>query len=135
MGRRVRAHRQRHGQRARTRHGRVLHVGPRLERSGLPVQPVRARIRHQQLPGLLEHVPRGHERRAAADDRLRQRHGVAGRLRRLRPDHFDGTQPRHQPSAHDGHLARMRAPRRTHHRVQPLAGTGARALRRPAERH
>ncbi|KAG1536258.1 hypothetical protein G6F50_015110 [Rhizopus delemar] len=61
-------------------------------------------------------------------------HGVAGRLRRLRPDHFDGTQPRHQPSAHDGHLARMRAPRRTHHRVQPLAGTGARALRRPADR-
>ena len=55
----------------------------------------------------------------AAVHRHRQGHRVAGRFRADRAHHLDGSQPRHQPSAHDGHPARGGAPRRADHRLQP----------------
>ena len=64
-------------------YGGVLHLRPHLERGGLPLPAVRARIRHQQFPRLLEHVPRGDQRRTAASDRRRQGHGPARRFRPL----------------------------------------------------
>ena len=47
--------------------GGFLYLGSRLQRSRLPLPALRARIRHQQLPRLLQHVPRGNQRRPAAN--------------------------------------------------------------------
>ena len=68
-------------------------------------QLLRARVRDQQFPRLLQHVPRADQRGIAAVDRDRQRHGVAGRLRRDRAHHLDRPQSRHQSSTDDGHAA------------------------------
>ncbi len=57
----------------RPERGRVLHLGANLQRSRIPVPAVRPRVRHQQFPRLLEHVPRGDERRPAGIDRRRAR--------------------------------------------------------------
>ena len=45
--------------------GGVLHLGTGLQRSRLSLPVVRARLRHQQFPRLLEHVPRSERRRPA----------------------------------------------------------------------
>ena len=52
--------------------GGVLHVGQGIERGGLPVPAVRAPVRDEQPPGLLQHVPRVVRRGDDADDRRRQ---------------------------------------------------------------
>ena len=96
----------------RSEPGRVLHLGPRLERGGVPLPAVRARLRHQQFPRLLEHVPRGDQRRPAAVDRRRQGHGDARGLRPRRRHLLHRPQPRHQPSAHADHAARRVQARR-----------------------
>jgi hypothetical protein len=75
-----------------------------LERGSVPLSAVRARIRHQQFPRLLEHVPRGDQRRPAGVDRRRQGHGDAGGFRPRRPVFCARAQSRHQSSAHDDHL-------------------------------
>ncbi len=80
-----------------------------------------ARIRHEQLPRLLQHVPRTDERRFAAVDRHRQGHGVAGGLRPLRAHPLDRPQSRHEPSADDGNASRSLTAQRTDHRIQPAA--------------
>jgi hypothetical protein len=69
---------------------------------------VRAPLRHQQLPRLLEHVPRSDERRSARVHRRRQRHCDARGLRPLRRHLLHRTQSRHQPSANARDLARRR---------------------------
>ena len=46
---------------------RLLHLGPRQQRGRVPVPAVRARVRHQQFPRLLEHVPRGDRLRACRE--------------------------------------------------------------------
>ncbi len=58
-------------------HGGVLHLRAHVERSGVSLPAVRARVRHQQFSGLFEHVPRGDERGPAEVHRDRQGHGVA----------------------------------------------------------
>ena len=101
LGRRVPAHR-----RARCNaldspdQRRVLHERPHLERDGVRLPAVRARVRHQQPARLLEHVPRVDRHRDARDDRHRQVDRRVRRLREGRPRHRDGPEPRHQPSAH-----------------------------------
>ena len=74
LGSGVRPDRQAPQRTAKPGHGRVLHLGPGQQRSGVPVPVVRARLRHQQLPGLLEHVPRGQRRGPGAKRGRRQRH-------------------------------------------------------------
>ena len=43
--------------------GRLLHVGPHEQRGRVPLPAVRPGVRHEQPPGLLEHVPRVERRR------------------------------------------------------------------------
>ena len=124
----VRPHRRRAAQAPRSEHGGVLHLRAHLERSGVHVPGVRARVRHQQLPRLLQHVPRGDQRRPAGFHRRRQRHGHARRLRPCRPRLLHGPQPRHQPSAHAVDAARCVQARRHDRGVQPAEGARPRAL-------
>ena len=106
-------------------HGGVLHLGPGLERGRLPVSVVRARIRHQQLSRLLEHVPRGHQRRPAEVDRRRQGNGDAGGLRPQRLHLLHRPQSRHQPSAHADDAARGLQARRADHCRSIRCGSAA----------
>ena len=64
----------------------LLHVGPRIERSRVPVPAVRASARDEQPARLLEHVPRVERLRAVEDHRDRKRHrdrrSIAGSSKR-----------------------------------------------------
>ena len=111
----------------------AFYVRPRQQRSGVPVPAARAPVRHEQLPRLLEHVPRGDEPRAADVGRRRQGHRHARRFRTcghaadLRPE------PGHQPPADDGRAARVREARRDDRVDQPAEGARPRTLRRSAK--
>ena len=68
-----------------SRRSHLLHVRTHLERGGVRLPAVRPRLRHQQPAGLLEHVPRVHQRRAGGGDRHRQgQRQPARHLRRRR---------------------------------------------------
>ncbi|QDW65503.1 hypothetical protein FPZ22_00040 [Luteimonas granuli] len=66
--------------------------GPHVQQAAFLLPAVRARVRHEQLPGLLEHVPRILGHGAKQRYRRRQGHGVAAGFRtgrrhpRLRPE-------------------------------------------------
>jgi len=132
LGRRVRAGGQAPERPARPEPGDVLHLGPRQQRGRVPVPAVRARIRHQQLPRLLQHVPRAQRLGDAAAAGRRQGHRHAGRLRAGRRDPDLRPEPRHQPSAHAGRAARGRQARRADRQLQPAARARPGALRRSA---
>ena len=112
--------------------GRVLHLGPGQQRSGVPLSAVRARLRHQQLPRLLEHVPRGQRRGVVAKRRGRQRHRDLRRLRTRRCDFRLGPEPRHQPPADARTVARSGEARRSSGVHQPAQGAWPGALPAPA---
>ena len=80
--------------------GVVLHLGPRQQRGGVPLRPVRAPVRHQQPARLLEHVPRVERPRADRDDRHRQGDREDRGLRARRQHLHHRPEPRHQPPAH-----------------------------------
>ena len=58
VGRGLRADRAPPARPGQPRRGRLLHVGPDLERGGVRLPALRAGLRHQQPARLLEHVPR-----------------------------------------------------------------------------
>lgn len=130
LGRGIRRHRRGAERAGPSRPGRILHLGPRQQRGGLPLPAVRPALRHQQLPGLLEHVPRSLGRGADRGDRHRQGHGAAGGFRRGRCDLRHRPEPRHQPSADAGRPAPRHRPRRHGGGVQPAEGEGS-PSRRP----
>ena len=84
--------------------GDLLHLGQDLQRGGVRLPAVRARLRHQQPAGLLEHVPRVHVGRAGRGDRHRQGLGQPGGHPRREADRDRRPEPRHQPPA-DAHRA------------------------------
>ena len=100
--------------------------GRTLERGRVPVPARRPHVRHEQLPRLLEHVPRVERRRARRDRRRRQGHGLARRLRARRPDPRHRPEPGHEPPAHADDAARGGAARRDDRRDQPAARGRAR---------
>ncbi len=57
--------------------GGLLHLRAHQQRGGVPVAALRPPVRHQQSPGLLEHVPRVERHGARRGDRRRQGHGRA----------------------------------------------------------
>ncbi len=67
--------------------------------AALPLPALRPRLRHQQLPRLFEHVPRGERRGAHRGDRHRQGHGAARGFREGGRDLLRRPEPRHQPPA------------------------------------
>ena len=82
---------------------------------------VRPRLRHQQPPGLLQHVPRVLRRRAHPDDRHRQGHGHPGRRPPGQAARGRRPEPRHQPPAHAARAGEGQAQRRDDRRGQPAA--------------
>ena len=74
--------------------GDVLHLRAAQQRGRVPAAAVRPRLRHQQPPGLLEHVPRVERVGARRDARRRQGHGVARGHLRGRPGARRGPEPR-----------------------------------------
>ncbi len=126
-------HDRRRPARGRPRRDSALHLGPHQQRGGVPLPAARASPRDQQLPRLLEHVPRVERHRADRDHRHRQGHGVTRRLRPRGPDPRDRPEPRHQPPAHAVDAARGRPPRCHDRQHQPAARGGAREVRPPAE--
>ena len=111
----------------------VLHLGPHLQRGGVPLPADGAPLRHQQPARLLEHVPRVQRRRAGPLDRHRQGLGAArGHLRR-RPDHGRRAEPRHQPPADALGAGAGQAERRLHRQHQPARRGRAAHLPQPAD--
>ena len=118
---------------ARSEHGRILHLGADLERGGVPLPAPCTRLRDQQLPRLLEHVPRSDERRPAALDRRRQGNGAARGFRQdgLHPDLRP--ESRHQLAPNDDLAPGCGAAGRDHPLVQSVPRAGAATLPGAAE--
>ena len=100
VGRRAARGRRRAAGPRRPERGDLLHLGPHLERGGVPLPAAGARVRHEQPAGLLEHVPRVVRLGADRDDRHRQGHGLDRGHPRGRPAHRRRAEPRHEPPAH-----------------------------------
>ena len=113
--------------------GRVLHLGPRLQRGRVRLPAVRPRLRHEQHARLLEHVPRVHVRRPGRGDRDRQgeRHlpGRAGR----EADRDHGPEPGHQPPADADRAGAGEAQRRADPGRQPAPRGRADPLQEPPD--
>ena len=120
---------------ATPRYGGVLHVRPGLQRGSLPLSAVCAGIRNQQFPRLLEHVPRGDQRRPASVNRRRQGHRDARGFRPLRCAVLHRPQSRDQSSAHAHDVARSLEARRADYRLQPATRARAGAVHRAAKSH
>ena len=103
--------------------------GRTFERSRLSLSALRAAVRHQQFPRLLQHVPRSDQRRPAREHRHRQGHRPAGGFRRDRRDFRHRPESRHQQPADDDVAAQCVAPRRADRGHQSAAGAGARTVR------
>ena len=86
------------GRPARPRPRRLLHLGADQQRGGVPLPAVRAGVRHQQPPGLLEHVPRVELGGPLRDPRGRQGQRHSRRRRAGRPAHRGRPEPGDQPS-------------------------------------
>ena len=111
----------------------VLHLGPHLQRGGVPLPADGAALRHQQPARLLEHVPRVERRRAGPLDRHRQGLGAArGHLRR-RPDHGGRAEPGHQPPADALGAGGGQEERRLHRQHQPARRGRAAQVPQPAD--
>ena len=93
-----------------TRPGRVLHVGPHLERGGVHVPAVRAPVRHQQPARLLEHVPRADQRGMNESIGIGKGSVMLEDFERCRGDLHLRPESRHQPSADAGRVAQRVAP-------------------------
>ncbi len=132
LGRCLRADRKAPTRPALARHGGLLHLGARQQRGCLPLPADGAPLRHQQLPRLLEHVPRADLGRPAGGGRHRQGHRAARGLRPRRHAAAVRPEPGHQPPAHARRAARVRQARRHHRLHQPAARAWPRALRQPA---
>ena len=127
-------HDRRSSQRAgQPRQGGFLHLGPRLQRGRLPLSALRPPFRDEQFPRLLEHVPRGDQRRPAGEHRHRQGNGPAGGFRCHGRDLRHRPEPRHQQPPDDDLAAQRVAPRRSDRGDQSAARTRAGAIRRTAE--
>ncbi len=133
VGRRPRHHRRAPAPPRRPRPGDLLHVGQDLQRGRVRLPALRAGLRHQQPPRLLQHVPRVVGLRARRHHRHRQGlgqprghpPGQAARRRRAEPGHqppADALRPR------DG-----QAERREDHLGQPARGGRAGPLQEPAD--
>ncbi len=133
MGRRLRADRRAPERAARPEPGDLLHLGPRQQRGGLPLPAVRARVRHQQLPRLLEHVPRAQRQRPAV-----RQIGVGKGTVTL--DDFEKADAififgQNPGTNHPRMLGELRAASKRgckHRQLQPAARARPGALRRPA---
>ena len=105
------------------RRGDLLHLRAHQQRSRVRLPTVRPGVRYQQPAGLLEHVPRKHERRARRDARRRQGERELRGLRQGRAHHHHGSEPRNQPPTNADH-ARGGQARRNHDRGdQSAAGS------------
>ena len=111
----------------------VLHLGPYVERGGVPLPADGAPLRHQQPARLLEHVPRVQRCRARPLDRHRQGLGAAGGHLRRRPDHGRRAEPRHQPPADALRAGAGQEQRRLHRQHQPARRGRAAHLPQPAD--
>ncbi len=116
-----------------SRRSHLLHVRTHVERGGVRLPAVRPRLRHQQPAGLLEHVPRVHQRRAGRGDRHRQGQRQPARHLRREVHRHRRAEPGHEPSAHAAGPGDSQAPGREDHRRQPPARSGAGQLPQPAE--
>ena len=134
LGRRVPAGRRQAARARLAGPGRVLHQRPHGQRDGVRLPAVRARLRHQQPPRLLQHVPRVDGHRDARHGGRREVDHRVRRLREVRPDHRHGSEPRHQPSAHADRARERQAARRDDRLGEPAAGGGPAALQEPADR-
>ena len=133
LGRRLRADRRPAAQPRLARRGDLLHLRQDLQRGGVRLSAVRPRVRHQQPPRLLQHVPRVLRGRAGRGDRDRQGLGQPRGHPRRRADRGHGPEPRHQPPA-DALCAREgQAQRRQDHRDQPARGGRAGPVQEPAD--
>ncbi len=132
VGRRLRADRQPPAAARVARRGGVLHLGSHQQRGRLPVAAVRARVRHEQPPRLLEHVPRVERHWPGRVDRGREGHRRARRLRALRRHLRARPEPGLEPPAHAHGAASGQAARLRDRQHQPAARTRARRVREPA---
>ena len=73
-----------------SRRGGLLHLGPRQQRGGLLVGPLRPAVRHEQSARLLEHVPRIERDRPDRDDRHRQGDACGSKISRM-PTRFSSS--------------------------------------------
>ena len=80
VGRRLRTDRTRAALARLSRRGGLLHLGPRQQRGGLPVRPLRPAVRHQQSARLLEHVPRIERGRPERDRSASARRACGSRI-------------------------------------------------------
>ena len=130
LGRGVQLDRRRAAALARSRRGGLLHLGPHLERGGVPVPAAGPR---RSAPTTCPTARTCATSRAASalarDDRHRQGDGVADRLRARRPDRWSSartrapTIPRMLTALRDS-----QRPRREGHRDQPAARGGTAAV-------
>ena len=108
LGRRVRRDRRQLAAAGQPGRGRLLHLGPDEQRGRLLLPAVRPGLRHQQPPGLLQHVPRVERDRPHRDDRGRQGHRHPGGHRRRRADRHPRSEPGDQPPADAARPSRRR---------------------------
>ena len=109
--------------------GGLLHLRADEQRGGLPLPAAGPPVRHQQSPGLLEHVPRVERHWPLAGDRRRQGHGQPRRFRQGGCDLHHRSKPGNEPPAHVLDAARCEAARLQNRQRQPVEGALSRALR------
>ena len=120
-------------QETRAEIGGVLLFRPRLAGSFLHVCAVRPHVWDQQPARQLQHVPREHIVRTAAEHRRTGRHCDARRLRAHRMSNVLRPQFRRQQPAYSASAARMRQARCAADRLQSAARARLRAVRQSAE--
>ena len=131
LGRRLRPHRRGAARPARSRHGGVLHLRPRLERGGVPLPAVRAA---NSAPTISPTARTCATRRPASGCRSRSASARARSRSRISTIATLIIAMGHNPGTNHprmmGTLHAVRPARRADHRLQPAEGAGARALRR-----
>ena len=115
------------------RRGDLLHLRQDLQRGGVRLPAVRARLRHQQPARLLEHVPRVDLGRAGRGDRHRQGLGHPRRRPPRRADRHRRPEPGHQPPADALRAGAGQEERRPDRLDQPAARGRAGAVQEPAD--
>ena len=115
------------------RRGGLLHLGQDLQRGGVRLPALRARLRHQQPAGLLEHVPRVDLGGAGRDDRHRQGLGQPRGRPQGEADRDQRPEPGHQPPADADRAGDREAERREDPLHQPVARGRADEVQEPAD--
>ena len=113
--------------------GDLLHLRQDLQRGRLRLPALRPRLRHQQPPRLLQHVPRVHLGGPRRDHRHRQGLGQPRRRPRGRADRDQRPEPRHQPPADADRPGEGEEERRQDPRDQPARRGGADEVQEPAD--